>query len=130
MRLIDSISKLFSPTRREDPTFGQMTYMGDRLKYWEGKALFKPTNVSVEVFVDGSANDDMALQRDVFEQLMNEWSSFGPAIDRLLIERLRDRDPNLRVESACSVFEISSLSVPTESIIDASWENNTQLQRI
>jgi len=59
MRIVDTLLARFRGVRRNDPVFGPMRYMGDRLRYWECKVTFAPTSSVVETFVDGSAEDSM-----------------------------------------------------------------------
>jgi hypothetical protein len=122
MRVIDAVLGHFKRTRRDDPLFGVMSYMGDRLKYWEGKAMFTPTASVVEVFVDGSADDDMERQREFFQRSLREWPSLSEAIGRMLLKGWHEREPKIPVESPWDQFRVSSLSIPKASIEDAEWQ--------
>ena len=55
MGIAKSSFRIFKATRREDPMFGSMRYMGGRSLYWEGKATFPDAAENIEVFVEGSA---------------------------------------------------------------------------
>jgi hypothetical protein len=96
--------------------------MDDRVKYWEGKAVFTPTKALIDVFVDGSENDNMLQQHEFFRRLSHDWSNISAIIDRFLVERLHDREPSTFVESAWSWFRISSLRIPNASLDRALWE--------
>jgi hypothetical protein len=61
-------------TRRNDPVFGSMLYMGDRLKYWEGKARFAPeSGKEIEVFVDAGETEDLERQYLFYEEVVGAW---------------------------------------------------------
>ena len=105
-------------TRRDDPIFGSMVYMGDRLKYWEGQILFAPTGSTIEVFVDGPADDGMEEQHIFFQRVIQEWPALSSSIGRFLIEQSYEREPKIRIDS----FRICSLSIPAGSIENADWE--------
>lgn len=99
-----------------------MRFMGSRLGYWECKVTFTPTATPVEAFVDGLADDEMAVQHTFFRQLTDQWSGIGLAIAEMLLEKLHECQPNTRPKSAWDIFKVSSLSVPRASIEDAKWE--------
>jgi len=40
----------FKRVRKDDPVFGSMLYMGDKLQYWKGNAQFAPAGTDIEVF--------------------------------------------------------------------------------
>jgi hypothetical protein len=69
---------------RDDPIFGPMYYMGDRLRYWECKVVFAPMSSVIEVFVDGSADDG--------NQSMLLWAHAGGRYSDL-IEFAKETDP-------------------------------------
>lgn len=120
--LVQSILACFKQTRRDDPIFGRMLYMGDRLRYWEGIAKFAPTGVNVDVFVDGSSDDDMKQQRELFKNICEEWSSLRDPIGEMLQESCRERGRELLADSVWDQFQVSSLSVPKSGLDSAEWE--------
>lgn len=122
MRLVDALFRRFRRIRREDPVFGSMLYMGDRLKYWEGKAKFGPTNSVIEIFVDGSAQDSLGEQRKFFEHVVQEWVGLSEVIGRILLESSRKHEPILQDDSPWDHFKASSLSIPQGPFEDAEWE--------
>jgi len=122
MRIVDTLLARFRGVRRNDPVFGPMRYMGDRLRYWECKVTSAPTSSVVETFVDGSAEDSMGVQHRFFEQFLKEWPTISEAIGRTLLEKWQERKSNTRAESPWDIFKLSSLSIPSASIDDAKWE--------
>lgn len=122
MRIVDELLRSFRPTRRNDPVFGPMLYMGQRRGYWECKATFPPTSSVVEVFVDGSATNSMEMQHIFFKQLVQEWPVMSGSIGKMLLEKRQERGPDAGVESPWALFSISSLSIPSSSIEKAKWE--------
>lgn len=115
------LKKLFSAfvrTRRSDSVFGSMVFMGNRLRYWEGQAFFSPEQKSIEVFVDGSAEDDLADQKAFFDVIQKEWPTVRQNIDSALKLRLGSRPEANQVDS----FRVSSLSIPKGSWPNSQWE--------
>ena len=121
-RFFGSISELFKRTRREDPIFGSMLYMGDRLKYWEGRARFSPTDSQIEVFVDGAADDDMAEQHEFFEKLVADWPRLREEIWKMLGPSLPKRNSKEQVATTFDQLRLSSISIPKGTIETAEWE--------
>jgi hypothetical protein len=110
----------FKKTRRQDPIFGSMLYVGDRSKYWEAKVKFAPTGSEIEIFVDGSARDDMKQQHEFFKKLSEEWPSLREQVERILQVKSREMNPkSQRVENQ---FRLSSITIPKGSIDSAEWE--------
>src|ERR1700758_3892167 len=122
MRVVDPILSRLKQTRRDDPIFGSMLYIGDRLRYWEGKAAFPPTDSTIEVFVNGSADDSMEQQHKFFRRILQEWPTLGETVGRFLLEQWHQRESGIRVESPGAWFRISSLCIPNGEIDDATWE--------
>lgn len=122
MRLIDAVLGPFKRPRREDALFGSMLYMGDRLKYWEGKAIFTPTSSKIEVFVDGSAEDDMEQQHEFFRQLLREWPGLREEVGKFLLGRARETGHGGPIASLWEEFRVSSLSIPKGSLERSEWE--------
>ena len=122
MRVIDALFGRLKRKRRDDPVFGSMLYMGDRLKYWEGKAVFKPTNANIEVFVDGTLENGMEQQRDFYQQVMREWPILRENIGRVILQRWHERTPKLSDDSLWNLFTVSSISIPRASMEGAQWE--------
>jgi hypothetical protein len=122
MRLVEALLRKFGPKRRDDPVFGTMRYMGDRLKYWECETRFAPTSSLIEVFVDGSSDDNMEQQKAFFQELLREWPTVAENIGKVLLEEWNKRNPDSRAQSAWELFNLTSLSVPTASIREAHWE--------
>jgi hypothetical protein len=122
MRIVDALLRQFRATRRNDPVFGAMLYMGDRLKYWECKIVFTPTSSVIEAFVDGSVEDSMEDQHKFFEQLLQDWPNLRETIGRMLLEKWHELQPKARTERPWELFKLSSLTIPSSSIEDAKWE--------
>ena len=78
--------------RKDDPAFGSMLYMGDKLQYWEGKAHFVPAGTEIEVFIDGTPDDNMDDQHQFFELVCANWSQWSVPI----IEKVRLQFPRTR----------------------------------
>lgn len=108
--------------RRNDPTFGQMLYMGDKLRYWEGKARLSPSAPEVEVFVDGSADDDMQQQHKFFADFLESWPNIRESVQAMVHRRLSDFCPVEKVECAWNHLTVSCLSVSKGSIHNAGWK--------
>src|ERR1700680_3301643 len=106
---------LFKRVRRDDPVFGSMLYMGDKLEYWEGKAHFSPTGTEIEVFVSGTSDDSMSQQHGFYETVCLRWSEWSPQITaKVRLEAQPDSREGL---------EVSSMSIPKSGFIaDAEWE--------
>jgi len=122
MRVVGAILSRLKQARRDDPIFGSMLYMGDGLRYWEGKAAFTPTASTIEVFVDGSADDSMEQQHNFFRRILQEWPTLSETVGRFLREQWHERESGIRVESPWAWFRILSLSIPNADIDDATWE--------
>jgi hypothetical protein len=99
-----------------------MVYMGDRLKYWEGKARFAPTAIEIEVFVDGTAEDSMERQQEFFQEVVQNWDSLREEIGRMLLDAWRQREPKMPIGSPWDEFRVSSMSIPKTSAENAEWE--------
>jgi len=85
-------------TRRSDPVFGSMLYMG-RLKYWEGKARFGPeSGKEIEVFVNAGETEDLKNQHRFFEEVVAEWGTLLGKIKSAVTEKL-GAAPELTLES-------------------------------
>lgn len=108
--------------RRNDPVFGRMLYMGDNLRYWEGKARLSPSAPEVEVFIDGSADDDMHQQHKFFRDLLESWPSIRETAEPMVRGKLRDFYPAEKVEDVWNHLTVSCLSIPKGSIHNAGWE--------
>src|SRR5262249_1887902 len=119
MRVVEKILGHFKCPRREDPVFGPMLFMGDRLNYWEGMANFPPSGSEIEIFVHGSAEDSMERQHGFFEQVIREWPSLFEEIRPLLFRRWHERRANTGPTSSPDQFTVSSLTVPDGAIENA-----------
>jgi hypothetical protein len=96
--------------------------MGDRLNYWEGKAWFTPPASEIEVFVDGSAYDDMERQPQFYKTICEEWPILSRGMEGELLRSWSEWNPKGDATSASPAFKISSLSIPRTSIENAEWE--------
>jgi len=114
MRLIESLFKKLSPTRRTDSVFGVMRYMGDRLLYWEGTAQFRGTS-RIEVFVHGSRTDNFARQHAFFRTVVAIWDELQPDFVTVLRAKAHSRIQSHR-------FEIASMTIPNGTFDSAEWE--------
>jgi hypothetical protein len=128
MRLVDSILSRLKRPRRNDPVFGPMLYMGDSLKYWEGRTSFGPAATSIEVFVDGSAADDLEQQKRFYERFVQEWPNIKETIGKVILERWRQQHPEIPEQPLWKHFRVSSLSVPKASFEEADWEISFETQ--
>ncbi len=112
----------FRRTRKKDPHFGNMLYMGDQLKYWEGKANFGPLQQEVEYFVDGGPADSMETQHTFLKIVSQHWRHWFPAIEE-----------KVKIESGVTAAEdlrLSSISIPNSSYTDEiDWEVSFAGQR-
>jgi len=112
----------FRRIRRNDPVFGSMLYLGDRLNYWEGKATFTPTGIEIEIFIDGSADDQMEQQHRFYRELLGQWLRISEDIGKVLMKTLHERRPNVPINSVWDDFKVSSLNIPKSSLESAEWE--------
>lgn len=119
---LDSIFGYFKKTRREDEAFGPMLYMGDRLKYWEGKARLPWANSEIEVFVDGLAQDNMEQQHEFFRQVSHEWPKLREEIEQLLQQAWPQRNAKVKAASVGEQFVVSSMTIPKGDLDSAEWE--------
>jgi hypothetical protein len=122
MRITSAIIGRFRQTRRDDPMFGELLYMGDRRRYWEGKAQFPPTHTKIEVFVDGSVDDTLDQQHGFFQYLMKTWPDLSAVLGSVLLQKWREQMPETPVKSAWEIFSLSSVSIPKDSLEKAQWE--------
>ena len=100
-------------TRRNDPVFGSMLFMGDRLKYWEGKARFDPeSGKEIEVFVGASETEDLASQHRFYEEVSSEWEALLGKIKSAVAERV----------GAAPELSLASIHIPRGQLDTASWE--------
>jgi hypothetical protein len=105
----------FKRVRRDDPVFGSMLYMGDKMQYWEGKAHFVPAGTEIEVFVDGTSDDSMDDQHQFFERVSENWSQWSVPI----LEKVRLQFP----PDTKDVVQISSINLPNSRFTDNSeWQ--------
>src|SRR5215468_8333664 len=104
----------FKRVRKEDPVFGPILYMGDKLQYWEGKAHFAPAGTDIEVFVDGASDDNMNDQHQFFERVCENWSQWSVPI----LEKVRQRHPDAKDN-----MQVSSMNLPRSRFADDSaWQ--------
>jgi hypothetical protein len=105
----------FKRVRKDDPVFGSMLYMGDKLQYWEGNAHFAPAARDIEVFVDGTSEDSMDEQRGFYEKVSQNWAQWSVPI----LEKIRgEREPDSK-----DAMHVSSMSIPRSRFADDSeWE--------
>ena len=92
--------------------------MGDGLRYWEGTANFP---VRVEVFMDGTRDDNMAQQREFFKRLCDDWSGVQERLSKVL-EKERQKSAAKGTSSKDEKFEVSAISVPQGAFESAEWE--------
>lgn len=120
--VVSRIVERFKPVRRQDPVFGSMLYMGDKLGYWEGKTRFPPTDCEIEVFVDGSRQDSMERQHHFFESVCREWAQLRETI----APKLREihSQANLKTLAApWEEFAVTSISIPAADLESGVWTN-------
>lgn len=122
MRLIKRALDRLRPTRRIDPLFGAMLFMGNRLQYWEARTTFSPTSSIIEVFVEGSKNDPMEQQHRFFNELVQEWQDLHKKISKLIANDLLGQEQPQDRQSNQEEVKISSISVPRGSLDEAEWE--------
>jgi hypothetical protein len=104
---------------RDDPVFGRLRYMGDRLKYWEGKTTFAPASMQVEIFVDGDGSSDLAAQRGFYAAIHECWDIIWPTIQKAFAERLQKRFEQKR---GAIHFDVLSLDIPLGCFDKTPWE--------
>jgi hypothetical protein len=109
------------PIRRDDPVFGSMRFMGQKLGYWEAKAYFAPMASTVELFVEANTDDCFEAQHHFYEFLTREWSEIAANIApklREIWERVNQRQmgPDIWKE-----FTVDSISIPKSVPETANW---------
>ncbi len=116
--VLKNFLRLFKPLRRQDAVFGSMLYM-QGMDYWETKTYFAPLQSTIEIFVDGSEDDDLAIQQQFFQEISANWN--------LVIEHARNavrkalkNDPDLVVDDDIERLT-PSFSVPKSKFADAEW---------
>lgn len=92
-----------------------MYFMGHKLGYWEGNVYFGPVGHAIEIFVDGSATEDMREQHAFFTLLRDRWSQLMPAI-KTAIEAVG-------VSIPAASLPVSGVSIPKAALFDdANWD--------
>ncbi|MBI3826709.1 MAG: CPBP family intramembrane metalloprotease [Candidatus Rokubacteria bacterium] len=110
-------------SQRDDPLFGSIRYMGDRLMYWEGKAPLVPGAAPVDVLIDGTFDDDMAVQHEFGRSLRERWPDLRETIEQEF-EKVRLRHDLDDVEHGPGLggFTVASVSVPRAALDEADWD--------
>jgi hypothetical protein len=119
--LLSRIAERFKPVRRQDPIFGSMLYMGDKLGYWEGRTKFPPTNYQIEVFVDGSREDSMERQHLFFEKVCHEWLQLREAIAPQIREAYVQVTMETLTTELWDEFTVTSISIPAADLESTEW---------
>lgn len=120
MSVISQILDSFKPIRKNDQIFGSMLFMGEKLKYWEGKAIFSPCNSEIEVFVDGSKQCVFNNQYEFFRRVCAEW----PELSRAIGPKLQEVYQRTNESSPVALWDelvVTSISVPDCSLDEANW---------
>jgi hypothetical protein len=99
-----------------------MLYLGGRISYWEGKATFGPTSSEVEVFVDGSADDDMQEQHQFFRRIEEDWPHLSRVIGVAVLNERRNWEPDWSGNSVWDCVKVVGFSITRGSYEDADWE--------
>lgn len=115
------IAAKFHPTFRQDPIFGSMRFMGEKLGYWEAKGLFPPTGASVEFFVDGTEDDSFEIQHEFMEFITTEWKTIASAIAPKLKEIWETVNQKAMSQEIWKEFVLNSISVPESTTPQAEW---------
>jgi hypothetical protein len=117
MQWLNNLVQSFSPPRRTDAHFGSMIYMGDKCRYWEGKAVFPPTGDQVEYFITGDASTDLATQHANLDHVIAHWQQLAHDLQPMLeSSALRENVPEKK-------FVVASISLPDQPITSApEWE--------
>ena len=117
MGIFSLIARRLMRIRRNDPMFGQMLFMGQRVGYWEGKAKIPDeTSTEIEIFVDGRPDDDFRLQHEFYNQVCAEWPCLQVEIARAI-----GRDFGQRAEEV-KELTVTSMSIPKCAIEKAEWD--------
>lgn len=122
VQLVNIMSRYLTRTRRQDPLFGEMLYMGDRLKYWEAEAKFPPIAREVELFIDGSRDDDMEQQHEFFRIISEDWLTLSGRIQELFQKVWAIRRAGSGADRLWEQTSVSSISIPKASVDDGLWE--------
>jgi hypothetical protein len=96
--------------------------MGDRAKYWEGKAIFSPIGSVIEVFVNGRSDDGMEQQHEFFQRIVRDWPALRENIGGKLLDKWRERNLKMQIDSPWNIFTLSSMTIPSASMHNAEWE--------
>ncbi len=114
------IAEKLKRIRKSDPLFGSMTFMGEKLKYWEGRAIFSPGNSEIEVFVNGDKEGDFRNQYEFFRRVCEEWPELSSRIAPKLLE-VYSRVNEVPPVALWNELVVASISVPDGSIDQAEW---------
>ena len=122
MRIIDALLGRSNRTRRDDPVFGSMIYMGDRLGYWEGRANFAPLSSEIEVFVNGAKDDEMNSQHEFFEKVQKDWSHLSLVIEQAVANERQNFESHSAVSQIWQRAKLASLTIPKDRYEEADWQ--------
>src|SRR5258708_36796409 len=106
----------FEPLRREDPIFGSMLYMGDKLRYWEAKARFPVQNGQVEVFVDGGKGDSLERQHLFFRTVCEEWPLLRESFRDKVVQTYAEATGKSLSRPFWEDFKLDSMTVPDAAL--------------
>jgi len=120
-KFLDRLFQRFRPVRRNDPIFGSMLYMGNKLKYWEGKARFLPSSSEIEVFVDGDMEFPFKRQYEFFERVCGEWQELCQVIAPALQEVFSRANSRPLAAAVWEEFNVRSISIPDSTLDAAKW---------
>jgi hypothetical protein len=98
-----------------------MTYMGDRLRYWEGRAAFPPQNVEVEVFVSCGKSDSLETQYEFYREFCRVWAELANEIGPKLAEVFEQANQKKLDSEVWKDFQVSSVSVPLGPFDTSRW---------
>jgi hypothetical protein len=117
MKWLNSLVQTFAPPKRTDAKFGPMIYMGDKCRYWEGKAVFPPTGDTVEYFITGDATTDLSTQHANLDHVCAHWQQLAHDLQPML------ESAALRENVPAKQFIVGSVSLPDTPITSGpEWE--------
>ena len=117
MKWLQQLARSIAPPRRTDPRFGDLLYMGDKNRYWEGKSSFPPTGATVAYYIDGDADTDFSAQHANLDHIIARWQQLAHDLQPML------ESSAVRENVPAKQFVVATVSLPDKPITAApEWE--------
>jgi hypothetical protein len=117
----------FRPLQITDEYFGSLLYMKmpkGRVSYWEGRKVFRPLGVEVELFVDAPEPQapPSQLQRDFFAQVEASFSELVASAATIVQPRFEEWTHRPMSRPFEQEFTLTSFSIPAAALKNAEWD--------